>query len=172
MEIRPYDEEGKHEPVSEARPREAASVAEEIVRLLKEAPLVRDPDVRTVSWVPLRPRHVAILFRTRIAIPYFERALAERGVPYVTASGQGFYERAEVLDCIMMLRAIAQPLDDLAMAAVLRSPFLGASDADLWRLRTPGVETPPAIWQALPMKSSIATTRTHRRRPMPDTASG
>ena len=41
------DETGKkHEPVSEARPREAASVAEEIVRLLKEAPLVRDPDVR------------------------------------------------------------------------------------------------------------------------------
>ena len=139
----------KHEPVSEARPREAASVAEEIVRLLRDAPLVRDPDVRTVSWVPLRPRHVAILFRTRIAIPYFERALAERGVPYVTASGQGFYERAEVLDCIMMLRAIAQPLDDLALAAVLRSPFVGASDADLWRLRTPGAESVPAIWQAL-----------------------
>jgi ATP-dependent helicase/nuclease subunit A len=144
------DEEGKkHEPVSDARPREAAAVAEEIVRLLKEAPLVRDPDLRTVSWVPLRPKHVAILFRTRIAIPYFERALAERGVPYVTASGQGFYERAEVLDCIMMLRAIAQPLDDLAMAAVLRSPFVGASDADLWRLRTPGAENVPAIWQAL-----------------------
>jgi ATP-dependent helicase/nuclease subunit A len=139
----------KHEPVSEARPREAASVAEEIVRLLKEAPLVRDPDVRTVSWVPLRPKHIAILFRTRIAIPYFERALAERGVPYVTASGQGFYERAEVLDCIMMLRAIAQPLDDLAMAAVLRSPFVGASDADLWRLRTPGAESVPPIWQVL-----------------------
>jgi ATP-dependent helicase/nuclease subunit A len=153
------DEEGKHEPVSEARPREAASVAEEIVRLLKEAPLVRDPDVRTVSWLPLRPRHVAILFRTRIAIPYFERALAERGVPYVTASGQGFYERAEVLDCIMMLRAIAQPLDDLSMAAVLRSPFLGASDADLWRLRTPGVETPPAIWQALRTYGPLAEFR-------------
>ena len=139
----------RHEPVSEARPREAASVVEEIVRLLKAAPLVRDPEVRTVSWVTLRPRHVAILFRTRIAIPYFERALAERGVPYVTASGQGFYERAEVLDCIMMLRAIAQPLDDLAMAAVLRSPFVGASDADLWRLRTPGAESVPPIWQAL-----------------------
>jgi len=149
----------KHEPVSEARPREAASVAEEIVRLLKEAPLVRDPDSRTVSWVPLRPKHVAILFRTRIAIPYFERALAERGVPYVTASGQGFYERAEVLDCIMMLRAIAQPLDDLAMAAVLRSPVVGASDADLWRLRTPGAESIRPIWQALRAYAPLADFR-------------
>ena len=158
----------KHEPVSDARPREAASVAEEIVRLLKEAPLVRDPDVRTVAWVPLRPKHVAILFRTRIAIPYFERALAERGVPYVTASGQGFYERAEVLDCIMMLRALAQPLDDLAMAAVLRSPFVGASDADLWRLRTPGAESVPAIWQALrtyaPLDDFRSTFRALRSR--------
>ena len=140
-----------NEPISEARPREAAAVCEEIVRLLKERPLVRDPDSREVSWIPLHPRHVAILFRTRTAIPYFERALAERGLPYVTAAGQGFYERAEVLDCIMMLRAIAQPLDDLALAAVLRSPFVGASDADLWRLRAPASMSDKAtpIWYAL-----------------------
>jgi ATP-dependent helicase/nuclease subunit A len=138
-----------NEPISEARPREAAAVVEEIVRLLREKPLVRDPKSRAVSWIPLAPRHVAILFRTRTVIPYFERALAERGVPYVTSAGQGFYERAEVLDCIMMLRAIAQPLDDLAMAAVLRSPFVGASDADLWRLRVPSTEKQPPIWQAL-----------------------
>lgn len=139
-----------HEPISEARPREAAAVAEEIVRLLREEPLVRDPESREVSWIPLQPRHIAILFRTRTAIPYFERALADRGVPYVTAAGQGFYERAEVLDCLMMLRAMAQPLDDLAMAAVLRSPFVGASDADLWRLRAPASGEPMRpIWYAL-----------------------
>jgi ATP-dependent helicase/nuclease subunit A len=148
-----------NEALSEARPREAAAVAEEIVRLLKDAPLVRDPDSRVVSWIPLRPRHVAILFRTRTMIPYFERALAERGVPYVTSAGQGFYDRAEVLDCVMMLRAIAQPLDDLAMAAVLRSPFVGASDADLWRLRSPGTEKPPALWQALRGYAPLAEFR-------------
>jgi ATP-dependent helicase/nuclease subunit A len=141
-----------YEPISDTRPREAAAVAEELVRLLREQPLVRDPDVGVPSWIPLQPRHVAILFRTRTAIPYFERALAERGVPYVTAAGLGFYERAEVLDCVMMLRAIAQPLDDLALAAVLRSPFVGASDADLWRLRapaaTPSDEMRP-MWYAL-----------------------
>lgn len=142
------------EPVGEARSREAAAVAEEIVRLLREKPLVRDPDAREPSWVPLSPRHIALLFRTRTPIPYFEHALAERGVPYVTAAGQGFYERAEVLDCLTMLRAIAQPLDDLAMAAVLRSPFVGASDADLWRLRSPETDRrdddpPRALWSAL-----------------------
>jgi ATP-dependent exoDNAse (exonuclease V) beta subunit len=76
-EQRSLDEGRKrYEPVSAARPREAAAVAEELVRLLRAAPLVRDPESREVSWVPLRPRHIAILFRTRTAIPYFERALA------------------------------------------------------------------------------------------------
>lgn len=133
-------EDKKHESVSDVRPREAAAVADEIVRLLQEQPLVRDPDSREVSWVPLRPRHIAFLFRSRTAVPYFERALADRGVPYVTSAGQGFYERAEVLDCLMMLRVLSQPLDDLAMAAVLRSPFIAASDADLWSLRALGRE--------------------------------
>ncbi len=157
-------EKPRFEPIAELRPREAAAVAEEIVRLLREAPLVRDPDSREVRWTPLRPRHVAMLFRTRTAIPYFERALADRGVPYVTASGQGFYNRAEVLDCMMLLRVVAQPLDDLAMAAVLRSPFAGASDADLWRLRTLDGDTarrrPRALYYALGRYAPLAEFHT------------
>ena len=122
-------------PVGDARVREAAAVAEELVRLLHDETQVRDPD--TKQWTALRPKHIALLFRTRTSIPHFERALAERGVPYVTAAGQGFFERAEVLDCIMMLRALSQPLDDLALAAVLRSPFVGVSDGRLWHIRPP-----------------------------------
>lgn len=141
------------EPTSRVRAREAAALAEEIARLLVERPLVRDPEQREVEWVPLRPRHVAVLFRTRTAIPYVERAFAARGIPYVTAAGQGFYDRAEVLDGIMMLRVLAQPSDDLALAAVLRSPFFGVSDADLWRLtraaRASSKPTPPPLWRAL-----------------------
>src|SRR5690606_21292902 len=115
-------------------------------------PLVRDPDSRTVEWVPLQPRHVAVLFRTRAVVPYVERALADRGIPYVTTAGQGFYDRAEVLDGMMMLRVIAQPRDDLALAAVLRSPFVGASDADLWHLTRRARSasgTPPPLWSSL-----------------------
>lgn len=138
------------EPAADARAREAAAVAEELVRLLRERTLVRDPHARTLEWTELRPRHIAVLFRTRTPIPHFERELALRGIPYVTAAGLGFYERAEVLDCMMMLRALAQPLDDLAMTAVLRSPFVGMSDAWLWRLRRPAQSGEPSpIYHAL-----------------------
>lgn len=153
---KPDDDRRKHETVSDARPREAAAVAEELVRLLGDHTRVRDPEERDLSWTTLRPKHIAILFRTRTAIPYFERALADRGIPYVTASGQGFYERAEVLDCVMMLRTIAQPLDDLAMAAILRSPFVGATDGDLWRLRAQTTEKMPPLWTALQRHAPLA----------------
>ena len=143
------------EPAAEVRPREAAAVAEEIVQLLKTGTKVRDPHSREPKWIPLQPRHIAMLFRTRTAIPYFERALAERGLPYVTASGQGFYERAEVLDCMMALRAIEQPLDDMAIAAVLRSPMVGASDEQLWELRQLAGEQRP-LYPQLKKHPSLA----------------
>jgi len=154
------DDARKFEPLSAARPREAAAVAEELARLLHDHTRVRDPEKRELEWTTIRPKHIAILFRTRTAIPYFERALADRGIPYVTASGQGFYERAEVLDCVMMLRAIAQPLDDLAMAAILRSPFVGATDADLWRLRAPVADKALPMWTALQTYAPLADFRT------------
>ncbi|HET7623011.1 MAG TPA: UvrD-helicase domain-containing protein [Gemmatimonadaceae bacterium] len=138
------DEPPAFETVGDARVREAKAVAEELVRLLGDGTQVRDPDEK--KWTQLRPRHIALLFRTRTPIPHFERALAERGIPYVTAAGLGFFDRAEVLDCIMMLRALSQPLDDMALAAVLRSPFVGVSDGRLWRMRTAGEnggERPP-----------------------------
>jgi len=151
------------EPVGEARAREAAAVAEELVRLLRDGTRVMDPD--TKEWTALRPKHIALLFRTRTPIPHFERALAERGVPYVTAAGQGFFERAEVLDCIMMLRALSQPLDDLAFAAVLRSPFVGVSDGRLWRIRIPGGSPsrgsgdPPALYHELRREGGLKLFR-------------
>ena len=142
----------RKEPIAEARKREAAAVAEEVARLLVEQPDVRDPERREPTWVPLRPRHIAMLYRSRTAIPYMERALAERGIPYVTASGRGFFERAEVLDCVMLLRVLAQPLDNLALAAILRSPLVAASDSALWRLTHAARATTdiaPPIWNAL-----------------------
>jgi ATP-dependent exoDNAse (exonuclease V) beta subunit (contains helicase and exonuclease domains) len=147
------------EPVGDARVREAAAVAEELVRLLRDGTQVKDAN--TKQWTALRPRHIALLFRTRTSIPHFERALAERGVPYVTAAGQGFFERAEVLDCIMMLRALAQPLDDMALAAVLRSPFVGVSDGRLWRIRTPGESSsePPALYHELRRNGGLRVFR-------------
>jgi ATP-dependent helicase/nuclease subunit A len=137
----PDDEDARPtwEALADVRRREAAVLADRIATLLREKPKVLDPDrPQERHAVPLRPRHIALLFRSRGTIPYFEHAFAARSIPYVTAVGEGFYERTEVLDCLMMLRKLEQPLDDLALASVLKSPFWGASDSDLLRVR--GIE--------------------------------
>jgi ATP-dependent helicase/nuclease subunit A len=165
-EVPGEDGEPVVEALSDARRREAAVVADRVAELLRETPLVLDPDhPRGGVPVPLQPRHIALLFRTRTTIPYFERAFAERGIPYVSAVGQEFYERTEVLDCLMLLRALEQPLDDLALASVLKSPFFGTSDGDLLRLR--GVERgdragragPRPLYRYLDRVESVASFR-------------
>ena len=99
---------------------------------------------------PLGYGDVAILCRASTSFPSYEDALEEAGIPYLTVAGRGFYERPEIRDLLNALRALADPTDDLALAGLLRSPALGLSDADLFRLcqaraRTPG--TP--LWDVM-----------------------
>lgn len=69
---------------------------------------------------------------------YFEQAFVEFGVPYVTQSGRGFYDRREIRDLIELLKALRNPSDDLALAAALHSPLFALSDVDLITLRSRG----------------------------------
>ena len=80
---------------------------------------------------------MALLFRASTSFPEFERALEEAGIPFVTVAGRGFYDRPEIRDLLNLLRAVANPRDDLAMAGLLRSPAFGLSDSALFRLRWP-----------------------------------
>lgn len=89
----------------------------------------------------LQPGDIMILFRSTTDIPIYERALSDAGIEYYVVSGRGFYETHEVNDLLCLLKAVDNPLDDVAMAAVLRSPLVGVSDDTLWWLtRKPGTD--------------------------------
>lgn len=66
--------------------------------------------------------------------PYYEEALEDAGIPFVSVAGRGFYDRPEIRDLLNILRAIADPLDDVSFAGLLRSPAFGLSDAALFQL--------------------------------------
>lgn len=78
---------------------------------------------------------VALLFRSANGFRYYEDAFEEAGIPFVTVAGKGFYERAEIRDVLNMLYALSDPMDDLAMAGLLRSPAFGLRDATLYAMR-------------------------------------
>ena len=83
-------------------------------------------------------RDFAVLVRNSEVLPEFTRAFDDCGIPYLVNRGKGFYDTREVVDLFHLLRVLANPRDEIGMAAVLRSPFVEASDEALVRLKLVG----------------------------------
>ncbi len=83
----------------------------------------------------LRYGDVAMLFRQTGNMKQFEAALARAGVPFQVVEGHGFYDRPEVIDLLNLLAFVSNQTDEIALAAVLRSPLFGLSDDGLLALR-------------------------------------
>jgi ATP-dependent helicase/nuclease subunit A len=86
-----------------------------------------------------RPRPItygdfACLFRSFTNVKLFEATLEELGIPFFVVGGKGLYESREVVDLINFLQLIDNPLDELRLAAVLRSPLVGINDHTLFWL--------------------------------------
>jgi len=79
-------------------------------------------------------RDIAILFRALGDLKTYERALEDHDVPYYVVKGGGYYQAREVVDLLDLLRIVHNPRDEIALAAVLRSPFGGLSDDALLAL--------------------------------------
>src|SRR5208282_336157 len=94
------------------------------------------PEVR----VPIRPRHICILFRRMnsfgrdVTRPYL-RALEARHLPHVLVKGGSFNEREEVIAVRNILGAIERPDDELTVFAALRGPVFALTDAALLEFR-------------------------------------
>jgi ATP-dependent helicase/nuclease subunit A len=131
---------GTGENAREARPAAAQALARRLIEM-KESAEIRE-------W-----NEVALLFRSTRTFPDYEDALEKAGIPYVTVAGHGFYDRPEIRDVLNILRAVADPWDDLAMAGLLRSPAFGLPDAALYHLRwldrDPAGKLPRPLYSAL-----------------------
>jgi ATP-dependent exoDNAse (exonuclease V) beta subunit len=94
---------------------------------------------------PRRPRwgDLAILFRRTTALGVYERALRAAGVPVRLARG-AFHQAPEVRDLGELLASLTDPGDQLAWAALLRSPLCAVSDGALLQLTTLPLSALPA----------------------------
>ncbi|HET8680402.1 MAG TPA: ATP-dependent DNA helicase UvrD2 [Micromonosporaceae bacterium] len=82
------------------------------------------------------PREMAVLFRTNAQSQAYEEALAEAGVPYVVRGAERFFERPEVRQAMVALRAAGR---STPAGVPLRVAVVEALEAVGWR---PG--EPPA----------------------------
>ena len=103
---------GAGEDAASARPLAARALATRLLELKNQKQIHTWDDV-------------TLLLRASTGFAAYENAFEEACIPFVTVAGRGFYDRPEIRDVINILRALADPADDLAMAGLLRSPLLG-----------------------------------------------
>ncbi len=107
-------------------------VAARIAQLVEEGFEVHDP--ATGEKRPIGYGDIAILGRTSLHFPIYERALRAQGIPYHVIAGRGFFETQEVYDVLNLLTVVDNPQDEAALLGYLRSPMAGLTDPSITEL--------------------------------------
>lgn len=98
---------------------------------------------------PVRPGDILVLVRARARggfVAALVRALKDLGVPVGGVDRMVLAEQIAVQDMLALAEVLLLPEDDLALAALLKSPLVGLDDDDLLAL-APGREG--SLWAAL-----------------------
>jgi len=99
---------GRGAGAEERREAEGRAIAAEIERLVESG---------GVGY-----RRITIVMRALTRLSLYLRPLRERGIPFVVDGGREFLRRPEVAQLLATLRTLAQPADEPALLAFLRSP--------------------------------------------------
>ena len=83
-------------------------------------------------------RDIAVLVRTLSSTAPFERAFDRAGIPFLLTGGRTFLEARETRDLLALLAALVNPLDEIPLVGVLRSPLVGLSDQEIFRMGREG----------------------------------
>lgn len=117
-----------------ARELEALAVAHRIRDIVGRENVV---DKETGAYRPAEYGDIVILLRTAAGwSETFGEVLSSQGIPSYTASKTGYFSATEVVTVLNYLRICDNPLQDIPMAGVLRSPIVGCTAEELAKIRS------------------------------------
>lgn len=90
-------------------------------------------------------KDVLVLFRGFSSIVPYLRALLDASIPFVVSGGRDFVLRTEIVQAMAVLRAVADPEDEVARLAYRRSPAGGVPDTELFSEATGASGERPAL---------------------------
>lgn len=112
-------------------------------------------ELRRLADLGVPQGDMAVLFRAaRNRVEIFEDALRAEGLRVYVSRGGAYFDRPEVIDALMLLRAVDNPLDSEALIHVLASPLTGLSDDALHALALAARATP--LWLAVDSITGLA----------------
>jgi ATP-dependent helicase/nuclease subunit A len=131
--VDPHDNTAGDVNAQVLREREAADVARAVATALRERWPVGDG---AGGLRPCRADDIAVLLPARTSLPMLESALSALAVPYRAENSSVVYVAPEIRHLLLALGAAADPTDELALVAALRTPLYGCSDVELydWKL--------------------------------------
>lgn len=133
--IRADDEDGEEAEELDlpAAEKEARLVALRLRELKEQGYPVWDSDAG--QFRPMRWRDVVILLRSpKNNVESYAKEFYRLSVPLHAPRG-GFYEELEVMDLLNLIRLLDNPLQDIPLVAVLRSPLAGLTLDELAEIR-------------------------------------
>ncbi len=129
---------------------EAGDVAATILTALADGWQV----ARGEGFEACRLGDICVLLPARTSLGQLEDALDRAGIPYRAETSSLVYGTREIRDLLVVLQAVDDPTDELALVSALRSPVFGCGDDDLftfkvrhrgrWNHQAPQPETLPA----------------------------
>ncbi|MBF0987413.1 MAG: helicase-exonuclease AddAB subunit AddA, partial [Clostridiales bacterium] len=79
---------------------------------------------------------MSILLRSvKSSAPVYEKELSERGIPVYSDAASEYIDSIEINTIISFLKIIDNPLQDIPLITVLRSPIIGLNDNELLEIR-------------------------------------
>lgn len=112
---------------------EAARVARRILELRRDGFLIFD---KKVGYRPVQYRDIVILMRSpSVDAQIFTEVLQSYGIPVFSDVGGGYFVTEEVELILSLLSVIDNPMQDIKLLGVMRSPIGGFDDSELLEIR-------------------------------------
>ncbi len=103
----------------------------------------------------VRPREIAILFRSNGQAKLLEEHLREQNIGYRLIGGQQFFEKKEIKDVLSYLKVALNRRDELALRRVINYPPRGIGETSIERLSTHTLAKGWTFWQTIERASSL-----------------
>ncbi|MHB1950792.1 MAG: UvrD-helicase domain-containing protein [Acidiferrobacteraceae bacterium] len=94
-------------------------------------------------------RDILVLLRDRTNAAAFEDALREAGIPFSGVDRGKLGDALEIRDVLNLLAVLLAPEDDLALAALLRTPIFSCTDAELMEIAARARDSGSRWWDTL-----------------------
>lgn len=113
---------------------EAKYIANKIQDLIKNQFKIYDR--KSKEFRKIQPKDIVILLRsTKNKSSIYEQELLKRGLPVFCDSTQEYLDTIEIETIMNLLRIIDNPIQDIPLVAVMRSPIGGFTDDELVKIR-------------------------------------